>query len=319
MYFSKGVWYSFHPSGLSRISRRIALVTPFIFFSFLYFFIVIGPDHWQLAPQTHFGLEGIPKKIWYKLGPRGLTAEARTWIDSCIDQNPEYEYEFMTDELSEAWVAENFVHYPELVEMYHNLTMPILKADILRYLLLFTEGGVYADLDITCNVPIDKWVPPSYQANSSLVVGWEFDVGWGENIVREFATWTIMAKPHSPHLWALTEAIMQNIREKTKAHNLESVGQLTPEMVGDVVDTTSPRMFTKSIIQSLEQVLQTPINENNIKNLRHPRLVGDVLILPGYSFAAGSNHYDPEEQLGPPLVTHHAAGSWKNEHWGELA
>ncbi|KAL1852809.1 hypothetical protein Daus18300_012053 [Diaporthe australafricana] len=306
-------------SGWTRTSsRRIGLVTPFIFLSFLYFFIVIRPDQWQLASQTPLGPEGIPKKIWYKLGPRGLTPEAEIWTDSCISQNPEYEYEFMTDELSEIWVAEQFANHPEIVETYHNLTIPILKADILRYLLLFVEGGVYADLDITCNVPIDEWIPAEYQANSSLVVGWEFDVGWGENIVREFATWTIMAKRHSPHMWTLIEDIIQLIGEKTKAHSFESVAQLTPALAGDVVDTTGPRMFTKSIIKSLEQVLEAPVDRDSIKNLRQPKLVGDVLILPGFSFAAGSNHYGPEEQLGPPLVTHHGAGSWKNEHGGEL-
>lgn len=303
-------------SGCTRTSRRIALFTPIVFFFFLYIYMVIGPS-WTppRGPSVH---RGIPKKIWYKLGPRGLTTDVRTWTDSCIQQNPQYEHEFVTDELSEAWVAEQFIDHPEIVETYHNLTIPILKADILRYLLLFSQGGVYCDLDITCNVPIDQWIPVGYQANSSLVVGWEFDVGWGENIVREFATWTIMAKPASPHIWTLIEDIVELIGEKTKAHNLDSVEQLTPAMVGDVVDTTGPRIFTKSILKSLEQVLQTPIDKDSIKNLRHPKMVGDVLILPGYSFAAESNHYNADEQLGPPLVTHHAAGTWKNENGGEI-
>ncbi|KAI3395081.1 hypothetical protein diail_1838 [Diaporthe ilicicola] len=250
--------------------------------------------------------------------PRGVTTDVRTWTDSCIQQNPEYEHEFVTDELSEAWVAEKFAEHREIVETYHNLTIPILKADILRYLLLFKEGGIYNDLDITCNVPIDEWIPAEYQANSSLVVGWEFDVGWGEHIVREFATWTIMAKPASPHLWTLIGDIIQVFGDKKKAKNLDSVGKLTSAMVGDVVDFTGPRMFTKSILKSVEQILQAPVDKDSIKNLRQPKLVADVLILPGYSFAAGSNHYDAEEQLPPSLVTHHGAGSWKNEHGGEV-
>lgn len=313
---SKGGLNFFQMLGWTRTSRRVALLTPFVFFSFLYIYITFGS--FQTAPQAPLAPQGIPKKIWYKLGPRGLTEDARKWTDSCIQQNPEYEHEFMTDELSEAWVAKHFTDHPEIIETYHNLTIPILKADILRYLLLFVEGGVYNDLDITCNVPIRDWIPTHYQANSSLIVGWEFDVGWGENIVREFATWTIMAKPASPHMWILIENIIQLINDKKKEHNLESVGQLTPATAGDVVDLTGPRMFTKSILQSLEQMLQAPIDKDSIKNLRQPKMVGDVLILPGYSFARESNHYGAEEQLGPPLVTHHGAGSWKNEHGGEL-
>lgn len=38
----------------------------------------------------------IPKKIWYKLGPKGLSEQAKQWTSSCIDQNPEYEHEFLT-------------------------------------------------------------------------------------------------------------------------------------------------------------------------------------------------------------------------------
>lgn len=315
MDLSKGGLDLSHMFGRTRTSRRIVLLIPFVFFSFLYYIFIFGSA--RTARQAQLVPQGIPKKIWYKLGPRGLTADVRTWTDSCIKQNPEYEHEFMTDELSEAWVAEHFTDDLELVETYRNLTIPIVKADILRYLLLFVEGGVYNDLDITCHVPIDNWVPADYLANSSLVVGWEFDVGWGENIVREFATWTIMSKPASPHMWTLIEDIIQLLDDKRKGHNLESVGQLTPATVGDVVDTTGPRMFTKTILKSLERTLQVPIDRDSIKNLLHPKLVGDVLILPGYSFAAGSNHYGAEEQLGPSLVTHHGAGTWKNEHGGE--
>lgn len=46
-------------------------------------------------------------------------------------------------------------------------------------------------------------------------------------------------------------------------------------------------------------------------------LVSDVLILPGFSFAASSNYYSKENATGPALVTHHYAGSWKNDHGGE--
>jgi hypothetical protein len=44
-------------------------------------------------------------------------------------------------------------------------------------------------------VPIDEWVPPEYQGNASVMVGWEFDVGGPGNFIRQFTTWSIMAKP----------------------------------------------------------------------------------------------------------------------------
>lgn len=88
-------------------------------------------------------------------------------------------------------------------------------------------------------------------------------------------------------------------------------------MVGDVVDITGPRRMTRGIIKSLKSILNDAFDERNITGLVEPVLVGDVLILPGYSFAASSNHY--KEDKGPALVTHHYAGSWKHDHSGKEA
>lgn len=266
-------------------------------------------------PEDH----EIPNKLWYKLGPRGLTDEIRGWTQTCIDLNPKAEYEFVTDDKGDEWVARVFAHNATVVQTYLNLTIPILKADFLRYLLLFADGGVYLDLDVTCHVPIRDWVPQEHRSNASLVVGWEFDVGWGEAIVREFATWTIIAQPQSPHLWSLVLDIVDFLNARRLEAGVDSIADLTSAMIGDVVDATGPRRFTQSILMSLGKSLgeQGPVDVKTIKNLQEPKLVGDVLILPGFSFAADSNHWPPDWVLTPPLVTHHGLGSWKNDHGGE--
>ena len=193
--------------------------------------------------------------------------------------------------------------------------VPIWKADILRYLLLFAEGGIYFDLDVSCEMPISEWVPSQYEDDAGVVVGWEFDVGWGDNIIREFATWAIMAKPGSPHMWMVVEDIMQSFRDKMREKNVPIEG-LTLEMGGDVVDATGPRRFTRSILRSMGEAFNTTVQD--IQNLLEPKLVGDVLVLPGYAFAASTNTYDESVEVPPPLVKHHYAGTWKNEKGGEI-
>lgn len=225
----------------------------------------------------------------------------------------------MTDLSADAYVKEKFTHRPDIVEAFLALPFPILKADFLRYLLLFKEGGVYSDLDVSCNdTPIRDWTPAQYKKDVNLVVGWEFDVGWGDNIVREFATWTIMARPGSPHLSMVLDDILEGLREKTKEYNV-TIADLTWSMVGDVVDLTGPRRMTRSILKSLKATLRDEFDEKSIATLFEPKLVGDVLILPGYAFARSSNHYKPEDTQGPALVTHHFDGSWKNDHGGQTA
>lgn len=258
----------------------------------------------------------IPEKIWYKLGPKGLSNQLREWIDTCLKANPTYQSEFMTDLSSDAYVKEKFASRPDIVEAYLALPFPILKADFLRYLLLFADGGIWSDLDVSCEgIPIRDWIPAQYKNHAGLVVGWEFDVGWGNNFVRQFASWTVMAKPRSPHISMVIDDILEGLRNKTEEHKV-AVADLTLDMIGDVVDLTGPRRMTTSLIKSLEMTLNETIDIKNISTLYEPRLVGDVLILPGYSFAASSNHYQGTQ--GPALVTHHYAGSWKNEHGGEL-
>lgn len=261
----------------------------------------------------------IPKLLWYKLGPMGLRADTKTWTDTCIKGNPEYRVEFMTDETADEYVKNAFALRPDIVDNYLGLSIPILKADMLRYLLLFDQGGVYSDLDVSCEgIPINEWVPERYKANASVVVGWEFDMGYDEPIALEFESWTIMAKPHSLHMLQVIDDLVDAI-EDTKDKFKVPVENITLDMIGDVVDFSGPRRMTNGILKSLEQKLGRAIDESEIRHIYQPRLVADVLIMPGWSFAATQNTYKPgdEQKMPPRLVEHHYAGTWKNDHGGE--
>ncbi|KAF2854136.1 glycosyltransferase family 32 protein [Plenodomus tracheiphilus IPT5] len=262
----------------------------------------------------------IPKILWYKLGPRGMTDDTRKWTDSCIQPNPTYRAEFLTDETSDAWVRKTFSpSRPELVESYLALSVPIFKADILRYLLLWDQGGIWSDLDVSCNgIPIDDWVPAEYKDKANLVVGWEFDQGWEGQYVRQFTSWTIMSAPRSPHMLQVIDDIFLDL-EKITATNDIAVQNVTLALAGDVVDFSGPRRLTRSIYTSLSNMMNATVGPLDVQEILKPKLVGDVLVMPGKSFAASSNRYTPEQEreLPPSLVTHHYAGSWKNDHGGE--
>lgn len=262
---------------------------------------------------------GIPKIIWYKLGPHGLSDDAKNWTDSCITNNPDYRAKFMTDSSGDEYVQKHFASRPDIVQNYLALTVPIFKADLLRYLLLYNQGGIWSDLDVSCeDVPIDEWMPNEYKNNASLVVGWEFDVGWGKPFIRQFTSWTIMAKPRSPHMMQVIDDILQTLRETTLEKNV-AVENATVEMFGDVVDFSGPRRLTRSVYTSLRKALNRTVGEQDMEQILRPKLMGDVLVMLGRSFADSSNMYRPEQEevLPPKLVTHHYAGSWKNSHGGE--
>lgn len=279
------------------------------------------PDQPPPPPPPAPESTGIPKKIWYKLGPKGLSDDARGWTDTCISQNPEYHAEFFTDQSADQLVLDKYGDRPDIVDTYMALTVPILKVDLFRYLLLYAEGGVWFDLDATCEgIPIDRWVPGGMDPD--LVVGWEFDGGYHFAFDRQFTTWTVMAKKGIQHVLGVAEDVVGAIVDLARSNNV-TVPELNIEMVGDVVDFTGPKRFAKSVMKRIEEEANAsgdgwggwePYHE-----ILEPKLAGNVLILPGYALAASYNNYEPEDQdrVGPSLVVHHYAGTWKNQYGGE--
>ncbi|KAH8588934.1 hypothetical protein B0O99DRAFT_524153 [Bisporella sp. PMI_857] len=302
-------------------SLKLRYTCAFIAFGIIFYFLqgpIWPPDNGRSAgglfasPTTR-----IPEKIWYKLGPKGLSDQSKEWIDTCLKKNPAYQREFLTDASADAWVRTKFAYRPDIVELYLALPIPILKADLLRYLLLFAEGGIWSDLDVSCgDTPIGEWIPETYRKNASLVVGWEFQTV-DEKHVREFATWTIMAKPGLRHMSMVINDTVNALKSKAVQHNV-TVANLKMDMIGDVVWLTGPMAMSKSIIKSLG-VEKENINMGTTPYRFEPVLIEDVLILPGYSFSASLQQYKPGENPGPALVTHHFAGSWKNNNGGEVA
>lgn len=273
-------------------------------------------------PDLATGPGEIPKKIWYKLGAKGLNYDARGWTNTCISQNPGYRAEFLTDQSADEFVKEKYADRPDVVATYMALTVPILKADLLRYLLLYAEGGVWFDLDVSCEgIPIDEWVPDEFKEDASLIVGWEFDAGYDFLFERQFTTWAVMARKGVPHLMAVVDDIVQSVADLAKANNA-TISQLNMTMVPDVVDLTGPKRFARSVTKSVAATLDQTDGWDgwdDYYEILEPRLAGDVLILPGYSLSAQFNAYEEEDQerVGPSLVVHHYAGTWKNEYGGE--
>jgi len=244
----------------------------------------------------------------------------RAWTNTCIQGNPAYRVEFMTDDSSNAWVNKTFsATRPDLVDAYLALSVPIFKADILRYLLLWAEGGIWLDLDVSCNgIPMGAWIPAEYKAKANLVVGWEFDHGHEGSYFHQLASWTIMSVARSPHMLQVIDDIFHDLKRVTAEQQIP-VQNLTVAHVDDVVDFTGPRRLTRGIFASLAKSMNTRIEPLEVQEILQPRLIGDVLVLPGRSFAASVNRYRPEEEqeLPPSLATHHYAGSWKNDRGGE--
>ena len=249
----------------------------------------------------------IPLKLWQKTGSMKINDARRKDIQSWLDVNPRLRHEILTDDSASEYVREHFADYPDILGLYLSLSVPILKADLLRQLILYADGGIWSDLDVTCHRQIHTWIPEQYQSRTNIVVGLEAD-GF------QFSSWTIMSKPKTSHIVAIIKYVIDKLKASATQYSM-TTAELNMTMIIDVVDITGPQAMTVALLQNLQREIRVPFGQANITDVKEPTLFQDVLVLPNAAFASRQAGF-PEDR-GPYLVEHHYAGSWKNAYGGE--
>lgn len=88
------------------------------------------------------------------------------WAETWKTNNPEYEYVLWDDLDNRRFVSENFSWF---LPTYDSYDVEIKRADAIRYMVLYTYGGIYADLDFECLKPFDTLLE-EYQ-NYDIILG----------------------------------------------------------------------------------------------------------------------------------------------------
>lgn len=65
---------------------------------------------------------------------------------------PNSEYYLLTDEDIRNFVIQ---YFPQYLELHDSLEKPIMRADLIRYMWLYVNGGVYIDLDVEITKKLD--------------------------------------------------------------------------------------------------------------------------------------------------------------------
>ncbi|PLB52767.1 hypothetical protein P170DRAFT_349180 [Aspergillus steynii IBT 23096] len=267
----------------------------------------------NLSVDSNTAIWRIPDKVWHSAKDENVSEQQRGWINSWTKTNPSCRQELLTDRSGEEFVRIHFQETrPDIVEVYQAIPIPILRADLLRYLIVLAEGGYWSDLDVTSKKPNSHWVPSEYKTrNIDMVVGLEFDFAYrgpGTEVASQFCNWVFAAQPSSRNLQIIVDSVISKLKEVAQANGV-AVSGIKLEMLKDVVNVTGPKIMTIAILESLGQLLGRTVDDRDFSGIKHPKLIGDVLIMPAVSFAASQNGY-PTDQ-GYALVTHHYEGSWK--------
>jgi mannosyltransferase OCH1-like enzyme len=170
----------------------------------------------------------IPKIIWqtYKLQENELMPYMIEAMDTWKTRNPEYEHRYISDQDAAQFVADNYGK--EWFDIFVNVPLGVMRGDIIRYMLIYTYGGVYSDLDTWCLQPISTWMKEEYD----MIICPENDT--------HLCQWTFAAAPKHPIL----KSVLDLIKEGFKDPNYEEEHF--------VHKLTGPAVWTEGIRQSLD-------------------------------------------------------------------
>ena len=158
--------------------------------------------------------------------------------------NPTFRYELVTDGAAGQHITQEFRNVPGVAETFTRISHGILRADFLRYLLIYANGGIYTDIDTECSRPITTWVAEDYLAHANLVLGVEYD-SLGDPRHDRFAgadlslcQWTFMAIPRHPVLWHVIDTVRHTLNGRFPAGS-----DIAAEAEDDVGELTGPAVL----------------------------------------------------------------------------
>ncbi|KAG5305032.1 alpha 1,6 mannosyltransferase [Histoplasma capsulatum G186AR] len=244
---------------------------------------------------------------------------------SWTELHPSFVHEVITDDDADPLLRYLYAPFPEILDAYRSLPLPVLRADFFRYLILLARGGIYTDIDTYALKPTIEWLPPHVDRSAiGLIVGIEADAHDREDWYLwysrqlQFCQWTIQAKRGHPVLRDIVATITEDTLRMKRA------GILRPGIMDkSIVEFTGPAVWTDCVFRYLNdpeyfEAARPPHGRNltakDFAGITVQRKVGDVVVLPITSFSPGVGQMGAQD-AGDPMafVLHQFEGSWKGE------
>ncbi|KAI0968449.1 hypothetical protein F4678DRAFT_482058 [Xylaria arbuscula] len=270
----------------------------------------------------------IPPKIWQILLPhptRPIDASSKAELladtPSWLALNPGYSYMLVGQDEADSFISSHFSGDRRITNAWRNLTNLGVKSDLLRYLILFIQGGIYTDIDTEALQPIDSWIPEEFRETTNIVIGIEWDQLDGGPWVDishklQFCQWTIAAAPGHSLFMKMAYHTIDRLELLAAEHGTtRSLADLELSSV-EVMTSSGPASWTDVVLEQLKEM------DPNVKELTDfsglkptgPRLTGDILILTIDGFGFGQSHSNSTHDGSVPeaaLLKHKFRGSWR--------
>lgn len=225
----------------------------------------------RIAPAGAF--DPIPKIIHQTWRTAAIPDRWMPYQASWRRAHPDWEYRLWTDAANRRLIAET---YPWFLPVFDAFPRDIQRVDAAKYFILYTCGGVYADLDCECLKPLDPLL-----ARGGAVVSRTRDG------VIDCA---VFASPARHPLW---EAVFRAMQHPTLAARL--MWRVPALRASHVLFTTGTRMM-KRVVRDYS---------------RAPAPAGALTVCEA-RFLSGRSWLDRYETFDEPdaFMRHHYADSW---------
>ncbi len=231
----------------------------------------------------------IPKIIHQTWRTVNVPAQWTPLVASWQRQHPDWAYRLWTDADNRDFIASRF---PDFLPIYDAYPFNILRADAIRYFLLYEFGGLYVDMDFECLRPLDELLPAD-----SFVAAWEPEEHAGDGSPR-LSNALMAATPGHPFLAAVI-ARLKEFRPRTMYY-------------GDVLVETGPIMLA-GVASSYEGAALNLLGPDTV----YPLADGPALAqLREQDEAAAAVR--AEVMAGGAYAIHYWAHTWVRDLWGEL-
>ena len=180
----------------------------------------------------------------------------------------------MTDKNAFDLITNKLANVPLLATLWTSYPFPVLRADLVRYLLLWYYGGYYSDIDafpvqsIASCPPLSPLFEPNKKYNVSLVVGVEIDEPYASSQTKKLWHWSrtygfIQYSMYAPTRFS---PFLRRVIVRALAHSSRHTSDTGTWLHGpqyneeDILEVTGPGMFTDALLDVLSETLPADHN-----------------------------------------------------------